>query len=214
MARPAAGEVLARVVDDRRRAQGLHQGDVAGAADPGHGGPEHGGERHGEGADPAGRPDDQHALPGGDPAPRQAEVGGGGGQGERGGLLERQPRGLGRQCALRDGGVLGEGRLGLAEHLVADLPPGDPGPEGLDGPGEVAAADPLARPGSLEGAGVHQPGDPLAAHGVPVGGVHRGRGDPHEHLTGCGLRWVDVLDPEHVGRPVDVLHQCLHDQRR
>ena len=36
---PAAGEVLARVVDDRRRARDSHQGDVAGAADPGHGRP-------------------------------------------------------------------------------------------------------------------------------------------------------------------------------
>ena len=169
------------------------------------------GELGGERAHAAGRPDDQHSVPALDPAPRQAEVGGDGGQGQRGGVLERQRLRLARQATMGYRGVLSERRVVLTQHLVADLPAGDAGPEGLDRAGEVAAADALARPLAAESAAVHEPGDPgLTAHDVPVRGVDRRRGDPHEHLPGRRLGTVDVLEAGHVGRAVDVLHQRLH----
>ena len=65
--------------------------------------------------------------------------------------LERQLRGFAGEAVLRDGGVFGEGRDVLTEHLVADLPGGDAGPEVLDRAGEVASADPLTRARAPEG---------------------------------------------------------------
>ena len=131
-----------------------------------------------------------------DPPRGQAEVGGDSSQRQCGGVLERQRLRLARQAALGHDGVLGQRRIVLAQHLVADLPAGDAGPDGFDGAGEVAAADALTRPLAAEDAAVHEPGDPgLAAHDVPVGGVHRRRGDPHEHL---------LRPPARVGRRLRV----------
>ena len=170
-----------------------------------------GGELDGERAHASGCSDDQHPVPRLHPALPEAQVGGDGGQWHGGGLLEGQRVRLVRQAGLVDGGILRERRVVLTQHRVADLPAGDARPDRVDGAGEVAAADALPRPGTAEDAAVHEPGDPgFAAHDVPVRGVDRRRGDPHQDLPGRGLGSVDLVEPEHGGRAVDVLHQCLH----
>ena len=81
---------------------------------------------YGEGADPAGRPDDEHPVPG---APRARRRGSGRGRpwSPRAGvrpLLERQGVRREREAPHRRDSELGERRVILTEHLVADLPPG------------------------------------------------------------------------------------------
>ena len=68
VALPAAGEVLAGVVDDVVGAEGADQVHLRRAAHAGDLGAERLGDLHGERADAARRADDQHLLPGLDPS--------------------------------------------------------------------------------------------------------------------------------------------------
>ena len=136
---------------------------------------------HGVRADAAGGAVDQDGLPG--PRVDRVDGRGRGGAGERnrGGGDEVEAGGLGHDGGGGQQRVLGEragldrrGEQHVPEHLVADGDMVDPGADGLDDAGGVAAEDDrvLVR---------HHPGQHAGGDGV-VDGVETGGHDPHQHV--------------------------------
>jgi hypothetical protein len=94
----------------------------------------------------------------------------------------------------------------VGEHVVAGTEPGDPRTDRLDLSGDVRPEDPAARPEQPAEPGVRRG----AAQALPVGEVERDRAQPDEYLALLRLRRGDVGEPEYLGRPVAVVHDCLH----
>ena len=95
----------------------------------------------------------------------------------------------------------------LTEDRVADLELRHRRTDRLDVTGEL---DPEALPSRPAGPGDHPPQDRIGAADVGVGLRHRARPDADEDLVVLRDRSLDLLDPEHVGRPVTVLNDGLH----
>ena len=187
------GERARGVVDGLRGAQRAHQLRLGRAGGGDHLGAAAGRELGGEGADAAGRADDQHPLALGDPGLLDEVV--------RGHAGRRQRRGGGVGDAaggVREAALIGDGEfavraaallrpLELAEHRVAD---GEP-------PYTVPDREHLAGPVRPEDEGeADRHGIPEHAIGeLPVDGVESGGGQPHQNLTGpwFGLRQIHEL---------------------
>lgn len=119
VARPAAGDVLAGVIDDVVRAEGADELEVAPAAHPRHLGAERPGELDRERADPAGGTVDEDLLAWPDLADvAQPLQGGDSSHRDRGGLLEGEVGGLVGEEAFRD-----EGELAARDDLTVGLLP-------------------------------------------------------------------------------------------
>jgi hypothetical protein len=202
---PAPGETLLRVIDDLVGADRAEEVHVPRAGHGGDARPERPGDLDGERPHAAARSVDQHPLPG--PHARlgaQALQGREPRDGEGRGLLERQAARLRPQAVLGGRHGLGEGPVPRPEDLVAGLEARHVAAGGLDLPGQVGAPD--AAPGIP-----HQRGDEVRQppHEVPVGGVDRGRADPHEHTVVAGGRLLDLPELENLGRAVSVLDDGL-----
>ena len=136
--------------------------------------------------------DDQDLLPGLDTARvTQGVEGGEAGHRDAGRLFERDVRRFGHQVLLRCDRVLGERAGAAAEDLVADPELRHVLADGVDDPGHVSAPDTELRSAQPE----TRPDD--VGHAVdagPVGRVHGGRANAHEHLVVLDRRLVDVLE--------------------
>ena len=180
------------------------------AGDAGHVRTERLGHLHGVGAHPSGGPDDQHLLSGLDLGHvAQCLQGGQAGDRDGGGLLEAEVRRLRSELVLRGDGVLREGSLADAEHLVAGGEAGHVLADRLHDPGQVHAQDrvlrrpdPVPRDADRVGQSRHQ---------VPDATIHPRGMDAHQDLVVGHLRWVDVPELEDVGRAVGLLDDCLHE---
>ena len=210
---PVPSEVFAGVVDDAVGAERADQVDVASAAHGGHVGAQVDRDLHGERTDATGGTVDQNPLPGG----------------HLGNVAETRQRGVGGQwhcrCLLwgelfRLGGqqirgyadVLGERAVGLAIDLVAGTELSYAVSDRLHNPGEVGAAHGDPGVSQAHRSGVHQPRDKgIASHEVPVTGVERCRADPHQHLVADRDGGFDVVEPQHLGPPVPLLDDRLHE---
>ena len=124
-------------------------------------------------------------------------------------LRERQLRRLVRERRLGRDRVLGEAALErevVAVHLVTGPEAGDALADGLDPTGDVRAERAARRSAQPTDARVRR----RAAQALPVAEVDRGRGHLDQHLPGARRRHRDVLDPQHVGRPVAVVDRRSH----
>jgi hypothetical protein len=126
------------------------------------------------------------------------------------GLLEAEVCRLGREVVLASAGVLGEGAVAPAEHLITGPEPGHLGADRLDAPGDVHAQHGdlgLAQPQRR-----HNDADQVrqAGHDVPVAPMQAGRVDLYQHVVLLGHRLVDVPEVQHIGSAIPVLHDCLH----
>jgi hypothetical protein len=138
----------------------------------------------------------------------QALQGGQAGDGDRRGLLEGEVRRLGRELVLRSAGVLGEGALAEAEHLIAGLESGHLVADRFHDPGDVRARDRglgRAEPVARQAHRVRQ-----AGHEVPHAPVHARRTHAYQYLAGGYLGRTDVPELEHIRRAVGVLDDRFH----
>jgi len=97
--------------------------------------------------------------------------------------------------------------LARAEDLIPDPEPCHGRSDRRDGPRDIRTAHTVARPAQPGGDArdVRHPGDT-----GPVGRVHSGRADLHEHLVVLDYRRVDVPKFQDVGRAVGVLDDRFH----
>ena len=94
-----------------------------------------------------------------------------------------------------------------SEDLVADAERSNRGADGLDLAGEV---DPERSPSRPTKSGDQPPEDRTGGAGVRVG-LADGRGtDPDQDLVVFRNGPLDLLDPEHIRRPVAVLDDGFH----
>ena len=118
------------------------------------------------------------------------------------------------RAALPDAGVLGvRARASCdAEDLVADRELGHGRADRLDLAGELHPGDPPPRAGAARRRARHE--ERLGAAEAAVGAVDRRRVDPDEDLVVLGNGPLDLLEPQHLGRPVPVaddrLSRCDH----
>ena len=157
---------------------------------------------------PAGA-DHRHGLPRLDPRHvAQGLQGRGGGRGHDRRLLEREVGRLRRERVLLPAGVLGEGAAAGAEHLVAGPQPGDARADRRDPSGDILPRHAVLRPPQPEAHQPHEVRPP--GHEMPDARIEAGRVDLHQHVALAHPRPLDVPEPQHVGRAVFVLDDCLH----
>lgn len=126
------------------------------------------------------------------------------------GLLEAEVGWLGRELVLWRAGVLGEGAVAPAEHLVTRLEPGHLAADRLHTPGDVHAQN--------GGLGFPQPegwdndADQIgqAGHDMPVAPMQASRLDPHQYLVAGGHRLVDVCKLQDIGGAIPFLDDGPH----
>lgn len=158
----------------------------------------------------AGPADDEHLLPCFDAAagmhrlPRsEASVG------HDGGLFEREAVRLRRELVLQRPGVLGERAPTGSVHLVTDVKSGHALSDRIDPAGHVGAGNRNLRGTEPKSEDPHEVR--LAGHEVPGSAVDPGGDDSDKHILLADAGRCDVADLQHVGRPVGVLHDRLHD---
>ena len=202
-------EVLARVVDDAVGADRSHQFRFRCAGNPSHLGAERLGQLDGERPHASPRADDQDSLTGSNlPLVANGLEGGVARDGDGRCLLEGEVRRLGREPVRAGAGVLGEGAVAGAEHLVPRLKLGHVLADRLDASGDIETANGVlgrAEPEARDPDQVRQP-----CHQVPDALVDPGRVHPDKHLVVADHRPVDLPELQDVGRAVSVLDDCLH----
>ena len=129
--------------------------------------------------------DDQHVLPGLDVGAADGLQGGEGRHGGGGGLLMGEAGRFGRELVRPGAGVLGEGALRDAEHVVAGLQTGHVRTDRLDASGDLPAADPVGGRAEPIPEQAQQVGP--AGHDVPDAAVEPL--DPGLVFRSC---WLDV----------------------
>ena len=205
---PALGDVRCGVVDDLVGAERPDEIDLARAAHPGDVRPERLGDLHRVRPHATARADDERPL-----ARLHAALlphcleGRDGGRRQRRRLLEGQTRRLRGAPVHPDGGVLGEGAVAGAEHLVALPERGDLLPHRLHDARHVHPDHRVAGLTDPEGetAQVGQPG-----HDVPHTAVDPGRPYPYQHLPRLDRRLLHVPELEGLGRAVGAPQDRLH----
>jgi len=126
------------------------------------------------------------------------------GDGDSRGLLEAEVGWLGRELVLWRAGVLGEGAVTPAEHLITRLEPGHLAADRLHTPGDVHAQNgglgfPQPEGWDNNADQIGQPG-----HDIPVAPMQASRLDLHQYLVAAGHRPVDVCKLQDIGGAVPV----------
>ncbi len=100
-----------------------------------------------------------------------------------------------------------EVRRRATEDRIADMESGRRRTDRLHFAGQV---DPERAPLRPPKPADEPPEERMGTPNVRVGLRYGAGADPDEDLVGLGHGLVDVLDPEHIGRPIAVLDDCLH----
>jgi hypothetical protein len=209
-------EVLVRVVDDPVGAVRADELGVPCARHGGHARAAARGELHRRDAHGTRGAVDEHLGARSELDPREVPHRGVAPEDDRGRLLERQPRGLGRDVAvLRDHGVLGVAAHPAAEHrdhLVAGSEPGDAGTHRLDDARRVHAEHVHARTEQADRGRdeEREPGRDVAAPQPVIGDADRGRVHSHQHLPRAGHRARQIGDAHDLRRAEPVEHRGPH----